>query len=81
MPIEREIKKKDPQVADFLRLERKGVCSISAISSKGPSERDHVERQFFVMFLKMRVSFFKDFDKKTIRGLMDRINTVSYNRN
>ena len=79
--VEKAVKLKDPQVADYLRLERKGVCSISAIASKAPSQRDSVEKQYFTMFLKMRVPFFLNFDKKTIKLIMERINCQWVNRN
>ena len=79
--LDKIIKQKDPKVADFLRLERQNVCSISAIASKAPSQRDAIERQYFIMFLKMRVPFFMSFDKKTIRLIMERINCNWVNRN
>ena len=79
--MEKLVRQKDAKVADYLRLERKNVCSISAIASKAPSQRDAVERQYFIMFLKMRVPFFQTFDKKTIRLIMERINCNWVNRN
>ena len=47
---------------------------------KLPNDRDDSEKQFFVMFLKLRVPFFADFDKKTLKLIMDRFITSNYKR-
>ena len=66
-------KETSKQVAEFYRMESKGITSMSNISSKPPGDRDETEKQFFVMFLKLRVPFFADFDKKTLRPVMERM--------
>jgi hypothetical protein len=54
-------------------MESKGITSMANIASKPPGDRDDVEKQFFVMFLKLRIPFFADFDKKTLRPVMERM--------
>jgi len=68
------------QVAEYLRNEAVGILNISSIAMKPPVDRDDSEKQFFVMFLKLRVAFFKDFDKKTLRLLMERMLCRSFLR-
>jgi len=46
---------------------------MANIAMKPPSDRDAAEKQFFVMYLKLRVPFFSDFDKKTLRMVMERM--------
>jgi CRP-like cAMP-binding protein len=54
-------------------MEEKGITSIANVVAKPPSDRDSLEKQFFVMYLKLRVPFFIDFDKKTLKFIMERI--------
>ena len=61
------------QVSEYYRMESKGITSMANIASKPPGDRDEVEKQFFIMFLKLRVPFFADFDKKTLRPVMERM--------
>ena len=50
------------------------------MASKPPSDRDDAEKQFFVMFLKLRVPFFADFDKKALKVVMERMLCQDYKR-
>ena len=68
------------QTEDFYRMEQKGIVSIANIISKPPSDRDNIEKQFFVMFLKLRVPFFRDFDKKTLRFIMERTSSQFFRK-
>ena len=68
------------QTEDFLRMESKGIVSIANIISKPPSDRDNIEKQFFVMFLKLKVPFFKDFDKKTLKFIMERTSSQFFKK-
>ena len=61
------------QIAEFNRYQNQGITSIANVASTPPTERDDAERQFFVMFLKLKVPFFADFDKKTLKLVMDRM--------
>ena len=67
------------QVTDFKRMEARGITSIANIASKPPSDRGDTDKQFFVMFLKLKVPFFADFDKKTLKLVMERMVAQYYN--
>ena len=54
--------------------------NINKIALKLPTSRDEAEKQFLIMFLKLKVPFFKEFDKKTLRMVMDRCVTTNYKR-
>lgn len=73
-------RQKASQVSEFLRLESKGITSIASVASKPPSDRDDTEKQFFVMFLKLRIPFFADFDKKALKVIMERMLCQDYRR-
>jgi hypothetical protein len=85
--IKHELKRANPecdigsqtnhQIAEFLRNEKIGILNISKIAMKTTNHRDPTEKQFFVMFLKLRVPFFKEFDKRTLRFVMDRSVTTT----
>lgn len=60
-------------MAEFLRTERVGILNMEKIAMKPPVDRDENEKQFFVMHLKLRVPFFSDFDKKTLKLATDRM--------
>ena len=72
---------KSAQVQEFLRLESKGITSIASVASKPPAERDESEKQYFIMWLKLRMPFFADFDKRTLRVVVERFLCQDYKRN
>lgn len=71
-PTAEMVQNESKQVQDFLRLEREGISTIAAVAYKPFIDRDEGEKQFFIMWLKMRMPFFADFDKKTLRVIMER---------
>ena len=56
------------------------MLNISEIAMKPVSERTQIERQFYIMFLKLRITYFKHFSKKTLRLLVERMVSKMYRR-
>lgn len=77
---EKNRSKTNQQVKDFLKNESLGVLNISEIAMKPLSERTEIERQFYIMFLKLRISYFKNFSKKTLKLLVERMVSKMYRR-
>ena len=53
-----------------MRNESKGIMNISKIVQIVHKDRKEQEKQFFIMFLKLRVDFFKSFEKKTLEFMI-----------
>ena len=60
-------------MAEFKRSETKGTNSIVNVAAKAPSDRTKADKKFFVMFLKLKIPFFADFDKKTLKLVIERM--------